>query len=210
MNESQSKKLLETELKSFVYSVSHDLKGELRELKAILEKKRMDDSNIHFQFQIMEEMFESLGEMSSLLETEIKKETINLSLMATDIFKALQKRDAFNFKVQDSLTVKGDTSLLKRALTALIENSWKFSKNIESPQIEMGKEGDFFYIKDNGPGLPHEEEIFTMFYGKRSKGDLSGIGLGLPLARRVFHIHGGKIWAKNNKGKGSTFYFLIP
>ncbi|MEE2744603.1 MAG: hypothetical protein VYD54_11885, partial [Bdellovibrionota bacterium] len=159
MNESQNKKLLETELKSFVYSVSHDLKGELRELKAILEKKGAADSNIHFQFQIMEEMFESLGEMSSLLETEIKKEAINLSLMATDIFKALQKRDACNFKVQDSLTVKGDTSLLKRALTALIENSWKFSKNMESPQIELGKEGDFFYIKDNGPGLPHEEDI---------------------------------------------------
>ena len=52
MNESQSKELLETELKSFVYSVSHDLKGELRELKAILEKKGGTDPNIHFQFQI--------------------------------------------------------------------------------------------------------------------------------------------------------------
>ena len=37
-----------------------------------------------------------------------------------------------------------------------------------------------------------------------------GTGLGLPIARQLFKLHGGRIWAESVEGEGSTFHCLIP
>jgi two-component system phosphate regulon sensor histidine kinase PhoR len=67
-------------------------------------------------------------------------------------------------------------------------------------------------ITDRGPGIPAEEQerIFEKFYVVRDGRGLSGLGLGLYIARQYVELHGGRIWVESLTGKGSTFCFSIP
>jgi signal transduction histidine kinase len=69
-------------------------------------------------------------------------------------------------------------------------------------------------VADTGPGIPAEylQEIFDDFVQVPSdkEGKPRGAGLGLAIARRLIHAHGGKIWAESELGGGSKFSFLLP
>ena len=70
-------------------------------------------------------------------------------------------------------------------------------------------------VQDTGIGIKVEDlqRIFAPF--EQGEGAVSrryqGTGLGLSLTKRLVELHGGRIWAESGgKGKGSTFYFVIP
>jgi signal transduction histidine kinase len=69
-------------------------------------------------------------------------------------------------------------------------------------------------VADTGPGIPPEylQEIFDDFVqvAQAKEGKPRGAGLGLAIARRLIHAHGGKIWAESEMGAGSKFSFLLP
>jgi len=71
-----------------------------------------------------------------------------------------------------------------------------------------------FSIKDNGTGIPKEqqERIFTKFFRGTNaiKIKADGSGLGLFIAKNIIEAHNGKIWFESEEGKGTTFYFNIP
>jgi len=63
-------------------------------------------------------------------------------------------------------------------------------------------------VVDTGEGLPDDraERIFDAFFTTRP----DGLGIGLSLCRRIIETHGGKIWMKNNRGRGVTSTFSLP
>jgi len=64
-------------------------------------------------------------------------------------------------------------------------------------------------VTDSGPGVPKEERemIFEPFY----RGDRSGLGLGLAIAKSVVELHSGRIWVEDGAGgTGSTFFVVLP
>ncbi len=70
-------------------------------------------------------------------------------------------------------------------------------------------------VQDTGPGIPQNQQsrLFSAYYrGESDRQRFSGLGLGLGLALRkmLVELHGGKIWAKSDEGKGSIFGFSIP
>ncbi len=62
-------------------------------------------------------------------------------------------------------------------------------------------------VTDSGPGVPAEdrERIFEPFY----RGDRSGLGLGLAIARSIVDLHNGRIWVQDSDGHGSAFCVAI-
>jgi signal transduction histidine kinase len=111
---------------------------------------------------------------------------------------------------------KIDAFLLKEAVANLVENAVKFNpaakKNVE---VTVTRAGDFLRVevKDDGPGIPGEEQpkLFRKFYQIDADftGQIPGFGLGLAFVKNVAEAHGGAAGLKSSPGKGSEFFFTV-
>ncbi len=127
---------------------------------------------------------------------------------------------------ENEAVIQSDREKIISILTNLIKNAIKYS---ESGKIDFGYKlktiNDLtgsnnklkvleFYVKDTGIGIPEGKLkiIFERFIqvDNSDTRDFQGAGLGLAISRAYVEMLGGKIWATNNKGSGSTFHFTIP
>jgi PAS domain S-box-containing protein len=63
-------------------------------------------------------------------------------------------------------------------------------------------------VSDTGVGLPLDktDQIFEPFFTTK----LQGTGMGLVITRSIIEVHGGRLWATPNSGRGTTFRFTLP
>ena len=109
-----------------------------------------------------------------------------------------------------------DADRIKQVMENLIENALKYSS--EGSRIIVSahrKEQELLVsVADNGIGIPEDEleKVFTQMYRIQEAQSLTkpGLGLGLAICREIIEVHGGKIWAESQPGKGSVFHFLLP
>lgn len=105
--------------------------------------------------------------------------------------------------------VLGDPSQLARGLHALIDNAIKF-RHTEEPRVRLDVQWCdgrvVVLVIDNGIGIPDgdHERMFRMFQQRHPRGDYPGMGMGLPLARRVAQRHGGRCWLSARPGERGT------
>lgn len=113
--------------------------------------------------------------------------------------------------------VKGDRDRLIQVVINLIANAIKVYEG--SPgRVEIALEdlGDAvrFSVKDFGPGLEEDEaeRVFEKFYqaARIGSGNPTGSGLGLTISQRIIEHLDGRIWVESTKGKGATFYVVLP
>lgn len=110
--------------------------------------------------------------------------------------------------------VDADPKRVQQVVRNLLENARKYGG--EQVLVEGFGHGDHYVVvvADNGPGVPDGsvEQIFEHFE-QLSKGDSrssSGIGLGLPIARRLARAMGGDVWFERRFPTGSRFCFSLP
>ena len=112
--------------------------------------------------------------------------------------------------------IKADRSKLKQVLYNLLSNAVKFTPAPGHITLTVKDAPDqlLVAVRDTGIGIKPEDlpKLFREFeqidgsYTRRYQ----GTGLGLALCRRFVQMHGGRIWAESQFGKGSTFTFTIP
>jgi signal transduction histidine kinase len=63
-------------------------------------------------------------------------------------------------------------------------------------------------VSDTGVGLPLDktDQIFEPFFTTKRQ----GTGMGLVITRSIIEVHGGRLWATPNSGRGTTFRFTLP
>jgi len=110
-----------------------------------------------------------------------------------------------------------DALLVKEVVANLLENAVKFNRSAAKlVAIEVLKTdgGVRVTIKDDGPGIPGEEQgkLFRKFYQIDGDftGQVPGFGLGLAFAKNVIEAHGGKVGLRSEPGQGSEFFFTLP
>jgi signal transduction histidine kinase len=110
----------------------------------------------------------------------------------------------------------GDANLLRLALYNLLDNAWKFTRQVEHPLIEFGQT-DYggeraFFVRDNGAGfdMRYVAKLFEPFSRLHSAEEYEGAGVGLANVKRIIERHGGRIWAQGVQGYGAVFYFTLP
>ena len=105
--------------------------------------------------------------------------------------------------------------LLFELFQNLIGNAIKY-RGKDKPKIHVSavekKDEYVFSVKDNGIGMSRKdlERIFAIFQRLHTRDEYEGTGIGLAIAQKIVHQHGGKIWAESEPEKGTTFYFTLP
>ncbi|PHM63508.1 two-component system sensor histidine kinase KdpD [Xenorhabdus ishibashii] len=118
----------------------------------------------------------------------------------------------------NDLLLHCDATLLERVFINLLENAIKYAEE-QTPlgiqaTIESKTDQKQVHIEIWGTGteIPQEQEklIFDKFSRASKESAIPGVGLGLAICRSIIEIHGGKIWAANNKKGGASFHFRLP
>ncbi len=113
--------------------------------------------------------------------------------------------------------IEADKQRFKQVLFNLLSNSIKFSKKKGGTvTIRTEKDGDMakFSVTDTGIGIKKEDmgwlfQTFEQLDSGITK-NYGGTGLGLAISKKLVELHGGKIYAQSEYGKGSTFAFTLP
>jgi signal transduction histidine kinase len=111
-------------------------------------------------------------------------------------------------------SVVGDRQQLYSVLLNLLTNAVKFSRPGTPPRVRVTGErtdaGLCVRVKDNGIGIPAEqqEHVFDLF--TRADRRVAGSGIGLATVRAAVEAHGGEVGVRSTPGEGTTFWFTLP
>jgi signal transduction histidine kinase len=146
-------------------------------------------------------------------------ETIVKGIVDVSMITAKNKGIVLEFQeVGDAIPlIEADASKLQVALTNIIDNAVKYTKQ-GSVSVTMSKKGNMVEIisKDTGIGMEKAtiDSLFTSLFsrGREAKSsNTTGSGVGLYLSAKIIQAHNGKIWAESEgKDKGSTFHIELP
>jgi signal transduction histidine kinase len=114
----------------------------------------------------------------------------------------------------EEITITGDERRVRQIVFNLVSNAVKFTPSggrvdisalAENGQVEIA-------VADTGPGIAAADldTIFEEFHQTEAGKQAEGTGLGLPLSRKLVELHGGRLWAESEVGRGSTFRFTLP
>jgi len=218
------------ELESFSHTVAHDLRSPLRAMDGFSRyllrhyAERLDDrgkdylNRIQAAAQRMGRLIDDLLGMVRISRTTIRMQMLDLSAIAADIVAELRRSDPqrqVSVEIEPGMKAPGDKELLRLALSHLLENAFKFTKNRGDPRIRVGvtriKEQTAYFVQDNGMGfdMAYADKLFLPFHRLQQDDTIPGTGIGLAMVQRIIARHGGRVWTEGEVGKGATFWFTL-
>ncbi len=224
---------INSELESFNYSVSHDLRAPLRHIAAFSEKlgREVDapaQSKARHYLNVIADsvvrmavMIDELLSHSRLGRSRVKSEPVDVGALVEDIrgmFQEAQGERVAEWRVAPLPTVRSDASLLRLVWQNLLGNAVKYTARVEWPVIEIRYQLDsagrrhLFSVIDNGAGfdMAYADKLFGVFQRLHSADEFPGTGIGLANVRRSLSRLGGEVWAESEPGRGARFHFSLP
>ncbi|MCC7431578.1 PAS domain S-box protein [bacterium] len=220
------------ELKTFAYTVSHDLKAPLRGIsgyaKELTEQhaSKINKRGIFCLGQINSATKNLNNLIDSLLDySRIETRTLNLVEIELDKTVDLVLRERENEITQTKAEILTEIPNAKfkcweigvlHIFRNLIGNALKYSSHSKPPKIkikiEIIEDNCLFMISDNGIGfdMVYHDQIFGLFNRLVRQDEFEGTGAGLAIVKKVVNKLNGKIWAESETGIGSTFFVKIP
>lgn len=219
------------ELEAFAYSVSHDLRSPLRAIdgfsRALLEdygaqldaEGQLYFDRIRHNVKRMGTLIDDLLRLSRVSRSEIKLETVNLSLLVQQQFRELQATDptrAVEISIMPDAIVWADPTLMNVVISNLLQNAWKFTSHHPQAHIEFGYtpiNGQLtYFMKDDGAGfdMTYADMLFGVFQRLHNTDEFPGTGIGLATVQRAIRRHQGHVWAEGMVEQGAIVYFTLP
>lgn len=215
-------------------TLSHELRMPLTTIKGYTTMLLMDEvdwsvEKIDEYLQLIDEECDGMQAMiksildSSMIEMDqipIEPQPLRLGIVARDVAGEVQRRTERHRLIvdfpHDFPLVNADPRWIKQVFRNILDNAVKYSPNGGLIVIrgEVRSTDVVVSAADQGIGISPEDLIplFEKYYRVRSAHTMNvpGTGLGLPIARSIVEMHGGRIWADSKLGQGSTLYFSLP
>jgi K+-sensing histidine kinase KdpD len=218
----------------FVSVVSHELRTPLTCIKTSVEM--LENTQNRDLPDVREELIQTISHHTARLETlvddlmdatRLEAGQLILSLQPTDMRLLVQrtvrafaplvdgKKQSIELDLREPLEpVLLDRHRMEQVLTNLISNAHKFAAKGGHIAVILAKDDGQLRltVRDDGPGIPidQQERIFDKFYVVTGSRGLTGVGLGLYIARQLVELHGGHIWVESEPGKGAAFHVVLP
>ena len=229
-------KKLEVLRRDFVANVSHELRTPLSVIKGYVEtlvdghrEMPIEDREkflltIQRHTERLNSLLEDLLTLSRLESATpgLNAENINLTALISGVVEDVGRRPAaaghsFKLTLEPGVgELSVDPLKITQVLENLIDNALKYTPRGASIEItaKLDNAGVEVCVRDNGPGIPAEDlsRIFERFYrvDKGRSREKGGTGLGLSIVKHIIQLHGGRVWAESELGKGAAFFFSLP
>ena len=213
----------------FIYTISHDMEASLRTISGfiqVIKEEQKDHFNeeakVCFDFIVksVEKSKATLEGLRTLSRLTTRAEPFStfecgdlLKEVQTSLAPLIDSKKA-QIKISNLPKITADRQQIALAFFHILQNALTYKEENKPPHISITtKEKDNrweFCIQDNGIGIPDHmiEEIFKPL--KRAVGDqYPGIGMGLPIVRKVLQRHSGDIKIEKIKEGGTSAHFYL-
>ncbi|HWZ21635.1 MAG TPA: HAMP domain-containing sensor histidine kinase [Cytophagaceae bacterium] len=217
------------ELDSYIYKASHDMRAPITSMMGILSLVKMenDPEKVGYLIELQESCLIKLDnhihqiiDLSKNIKTESTPKKIDFNNMLKEIFEELSFfENAANTKkiitIDQTLDFYSDPYRLKMVVNNLVTNAFKYAQPKEaSPVIKINAvitaHAATITVKDNGIGIPEDQQskIFDMFY--RGTEISKGSGLGLYMVKEMIQKLNGTISVTSEVNHFTSITFILP
>jgi len=176
----------------------------------IKEKLKEYSQTLIQQIDVMSSIataFSDFAKMPTAKREEI--DVIGVVKLALDIFN----EDYISYSTDKTKLIANlDKTQLIRVVTNLVTNANQAVEDVENPKIEVKVIEEDNAVKitvtDNGKGI--EEDVKSLIFEPKFTTKSSGMGLGLPMIKKIIEAYDGSINFASAEGKGTTFTVILP
>lgn len=213
-----SERDLEDKRQQFVSAASHDLKTPLALIGGYAEAIAQDispEENARYLAAIEQETARMNGLVREMLDytrldrtDELKnRKTLNLTALVNDMlteYAPLFEKRRLTADIAEDVRIRGDETLLRRAVGCLLENAAKYSPENGRVSVRLtNSRNHLLTVENDCEPIPETElpRLFEMFYrGDKARDRAGGHGLGLAILQKILALHGLTCKAENIKG----------
>ena len=216
---------LVTEMESFSYTVSHDLRSPLRAIAgysdALQDKGTTDAERTEYLARItqatqrMDRLINDLLSYARITKSEFELLAVDLDRVVDDVSGEYKHAQGprVQIVVEKPLgVVRGHEPALSQVFSNLIGNAIKFVPPDREPHLRIWAErrGPMrrVSVRDNGVGIRQEDlpRLFQIFERVHGEGNFEGTGIGLSIVKKATEKMHGVVGVDSVYGEGSTFW----
>lgn len=220
-----------SDLESFSYTVSHELKTPIREIETYIEFIGEDNAGVLNEQSLKDiesiknvctntmHLIQSMMEYSRVGYKALNNEYIDMNSVITECFSEIMK-PVHDRKVRletgDIPQIYGDKFLIKQLVFNIISNSVKFTQEKEEAVISVtadpSEDTVTLYFRDNGVGFKPNSNVhlFNVFDRMHNESDYEGSGIGLAMVKKIVKRFNGKVTIEGWPNKGCCVTVQLP
>jgi len=221
--------------RTFVSNASHELRTPLTamigELEVALMKKRTPEEYERVLLSTLDEA-KLLTQLSNgllqMVQASTDLSTVTMTVLHMDELvwqacaEARKRQPNLQIEVnfenmpddEQELIIRGSEALLLIAMVNVLENAAKFSQDVPeiTASIRVLDKDLVLTVKDQGMGMTPDDvrKVFVPFFRAENVREISGHGIGLPLAEKIITLHKGSIYISSQLNQGTEVTITLP
>ncbi|WDG79292.1 heavy metal sensor histidine kinase [Pseudomonas chlororaphis] len=218
-------------LSAFSADIAHELRTPLSNLLThtqvtLTRPRALEDYReaLHSNLEELQWMAQLVNDMLYLAKADHglltpKREALELgdeTDMLLEFYTPLAEDAGIALGREGSAKIQGDRSMLRRALSNLLDNALRFTPAGGEVRVRLGEtaKGSYLRVENTGEGIPPERlpRLFDRFYRAdpaRHEGSSEHAGLGLAITQSIIRAHGGQISCESAQGR-TSFVIELP